>query len=190
TLGSWARAREKQVAALVSLDGVSPGSSDLVERISGLLTRILGAKDDWSAAVSEPAYQPSEVHTRANEARDTAKLGFLILGPRHIARLSELGVYQLLLALRETGQLEQFVQDTLGPILANSRNGSRLIETLEIFFACNGNLQEASRKLHLHRNSLTYRLALAGELLGRNLDDPELRLALHLAIKGRRIIAL
>ncbi|MGO8947737.1 MAG: hypothetical protein ACLQUY_08755, partial [Ktedonobacterales bacterium] len=42
TLGSWARAREKQVAALVSLDGVSPGSSDLVERISGLLTRILG----------------------------------------------------------------------------------------------------------------------------------------------------
>ncbi len=189
-LGSWARARESQVAALVSLDGMERGLAELVERTNGLLFRILGGDSEWSAAVSEPANQPSLVHTRANEARDTAKLGFLILGPRHIARLSELGVYQLLLALRETGQLERFVEQTLGPILSDSRNASRLIETLEMFFACNGNLQETSRKLHLHRNSLSYRLALAGELLGHDLDDPELRLALQLAIKGRRVIAL
>jgi purine catabolism regulator len=161
------------------------GAGDLVERASGLLARVLGeATEDWSAAVSEPAYQPSEVHTRANEARDTAKLGFLILGPRHVVRLSDLGVYQLLLALKETGQLEGFVERTLGPILADSRNGGRLLETLEKYFACNG------RQLHLHRNSLTYRLAQAGALLGRDLDDPELRLALHLAIKGRQVIAL
>jgi sugar diacid utilization regulator len=191
TLDSWARPREMQVAALVPLDGMERGPADLVERASGLLARGLGqAKQDWSAAVSEPAYQPSEVHTRANEARDTAKLGFLILGPRHIARLSDLGVYQLLLELKETGQLEGFVERTLGPILADSRNGGRLLETLEKFFACNGNLQETSRQLHLHRNSLTYRLAHAGALLGRDLDDPELRLALHLAIKGRQVIAL
>jgi purine catabolism regulator len=191
TLNSWARPREMQVAALVPLDGMERGPGDLVERASGLLARVLGqAKQDWSAAVSEPANQPSEVHSRANEARDTAKLGFLILGPRHIARLSDLGVYQLLLELKETGQLEGFVERTLGPILADSRNGGRLLETLEKFFACNGNLQETARQLHLHRNSLTYRLAHAGALLGRDLDDPELRLALHLAIKGRQVIAL
>ncbi len=190
TLGSWARAHETQVAALIALEGRDPGPAELMDRLVSLLSRVLGSQCEWSAAVSDPAYQPSEVHTRANEARDASKLGFLIMGPRRIVRLSELGVYQLLLVLRDTGQLSRFVEQTLGPIIRDSRNGSRLLETLEMFFSCNGNLQETSRQLHLHRNSLTYRLALAGQLLGRDLDDSELRLALQLALKGRKIIAL
>jgi purine catabolism regulator len=190
-LGAWARPRETQVAALVPLAGMERGTGDLLERASRILARILEPdKSEWSAALSDPAHEPAEVHTRANEARDTAKLGLLILGPRHIARSSDLGVYQLLLSLRETGQLAPFVERTLGPVLADTRNGTRLIETLDMFLTCNGNLQETARRLHLHRNSLTYRLAHAGKLLGRDLDDPELRLALQLAIKGRRIIAL
>ncbi len=190
-LDSWARPREKQVAALVPLTGRGGGLVELAEQATRVLARILtAAEDDWSAAVSEPAYAPAEVHSRANEARDTAKLGLLILGPRRIARSADLGVYQLLLALRESGQLAPFVERTLGPLLADTRNGSRLIATLETWFACNGNLQETSKQLHLHRNSLTYRLAHIGQLLGRDLDDPELRLALQLAIKGQRIIAL
>jgi sugar diacid utilization regulator len=191
-LGAWARPRETQVAALVPLAGMERGTADLVEQVARVLTRILNPddKNEWSAAISEPAHEPAEVHTRANEARDIAKLGLLILGPRHIARSSDLGVYQLLLSLRETGQLAPFVEQTLGPLLADARNGTRLIETLDAFLTCNGNLQETARRLHLHRNSLTYRLTHAGKLLGRDLDDPELRLALQLAIKGRRIIAL
>ena len=190
-LGAWARPRETQVAALVPLAGMERGTADLLEQATRVLTRILDPeKNEWSAAISEPAHEPAEVHARANEARDTAKLGLLILGPRHIARSSDLGVYQLLLSLRETGQLAPFVERTLGPVLADARNGARLIETLDMFLTCNGNLQETARRLHLHRNSLTYRLAHAGKLLGRDLDDPELRLALQLAVKGRRIIAL
>jgi sugar diacid utilization regulator len=190
-LGAWARPRETQVAALVPLASMERGTAHLLEEAARALARILDPeKNEWSAAISEPAYEPAEVHARANEARDTAKLGLLILGPRHIARSSDLGVYQLLLSLRETGQLAPFVERTLGPLLADARNGTRLIETLDMFLTCNGNLQETARRLHLHRNSLTYRLAHAGKLLGRDLDDPELRLGLQLAIRGRRIIAL
>jgi sugar diacid utilization regulator len=190
-LGAWARPRETQVAALVPLAGRERGAADLVEEAARVLARILHPdENDWSAGMSEPAHEPAEVHVRANEARDTAELGLLILGPRHIARSSDLGVYQLLLSLRETGQLAPFVERTLGPVLADTRNGPRLIETLDMFLTCNGNLRETARRLHLHRNSLTYRLAHVGNLLGRDLDDPELRLALQLAIKGRRIIAL
>jgi purine catabolism regulator len=92
--------------------------------------------------------------------------------------------------LREHGELEPFINRTLEPLLRDKRHGDTLIETLEAYFACNGNGARAAESLHLHRNSLLYRLNQAKELLGQDLDDPELRLALQLAIKGLRVMRL
>ena len=114
----------------------------------------------------------------------------MVLGTRHIARPADLGVYRLLLALREHDELAPFTQRALEPLLRDQRHGDTLIETLEAFFACNGNSTRAAEKLHLHRNSLLYRLNQARDLLGQNLDDPETRLTLQLAIKGRRVLRL
>jgi len=84
--------------------------------------------------------------------------------------------------------LAPFIERTLAPLLADPRYGDKLVETLDVFFACNGNVSQAKERLHLHRNSLIYRLNRACELLGRDLNDPELRLALQLAIRGRRVL--
>ncbi len=116
--------------------------------------------------------------------------GCALLGPGQVAVPADLGVYQLLLALRDGGQLAPFVEATLAPLLADIRLGDALVDTLDAFFACNGNVSQAKDRLHLHRNSLIYRLNRARELLGRDLDDPELRLSLQLAIKGRRVLDL
>jgi purine catabolism regulator len=124
------------------------------------------------------------------EARDAVRLGLLVLGPRQVARAADLGVYRLLLRLRDSGELEEFCRSTLGPLIGEERTGGALLETLEVFFACNGNLSEAARRLNLHRNSLIYRLNRAHELLGQDLEDPEVRLALQLALKARRVLAL
>ncbi len=37
--------------------------------------------------------------------------------------------------------------------------------------------------MHFHRNSLLYRLGRIEEILGRSLEDPELRLSLQIALK-------
>ncbi len=128
------------------------------------------------------------MHRSAAEARDAARLGILVLGLCRVARSADLGVYRLLLALRDGGQLAPFVERTLAPLRADARSGEKLIETLEAYLACNGNASLATERLHLHRNSLAYRLARAGALLGRDLDDPETRLALELALRGRRVL--
>lgn len=192
-MGAWARARGHQVAALLPLDRPDRGLAEQSERAALLLTRSLGdgaAAPAWSGGFSDPATAPGQIHRAATEARDAARLGHLIFGSRRIARPTELGVYRLLLALRDSGDLAPFVERTLAPLLAEKRLGTELVETLEVFFACNGNLSSAAARLSLHRNSLLYRLHRARALLGHDLDDPELRLALLLAIKGRRVLDL
>lgn len=191
-LGAWAASGEGHVSALLPLASAGDGDGersglDPLDRLQTLLARELGP-ERWSAGLGEPAHAPREAHRSATEAHDAARLGLLALGPGHVARLADLGVYQLLLALRDGGQLAPFVERTLAPLLAEPRANNELLTTLDAFFACNGNLSEAARRLHLHRNSLIYRLNHARDLLGRDLDDPQLRLALQIAIKGRTVL--
>lgn len=192
-MGAWARAYDGSAAVLLPLGQQSRGLSEQFERAATLLTRSLGASDaapTWAAGISDPASAPAQIHRAATEARDAARLGSLILGPRRIARPADLGVYRLLLTLRDSGDLAPFVQRTLAPLLADERLGTDLLATLDVFFACNGNLSAAAARLSLHRNSLLYRLNRARALLGHDLDDPELRLALQLALKGKRVLEL
>ncbi|MFL5706404.1 MAG: PucR family transcriptional regulator, partial [Ktedonobacteraceae bacterium] len=86
-------------------------------------------------------------------------------------------------------ELTEFYQETLGPLLpAANRGDTTLIETLEGFFHCNGNLSETARSMHLHRNSLLYRLGRIEEILGRSLEDSELRLSLQIALKIHHLL--
>ncbi len=195
TFGAWTRARGSDLVALVPLPATDQRTNELAARLAVLLTQQLGSggtREDplWSAGLGEPVSTSAEVRRSSAEAHDTARLGLVVLGPGRVARATDLGVYRLLLALRDGGELRPFVERVLAPLDEDHRNGSALIETLEAFFACNGNLSEAARQLHLHRNSLIYRLNRAHELLGHDLDDPELRLSLQLAIKGRRVLDL
>jgi len=111
-----------------------------------------------------------------------------VIGPGHVARTADLGVYRLLLALDKSGDLQPFVERELAPLRNTARKEDHLLETVEVYLACNGNLSEAARQLHLHRNSLLYRLHHIRDLLGHDLENPELRLALQLALKGRRVL--
>jgi purine catabolism regulator len=188
---AWVRAHSGEVAALLPLDEGADGTAlaALASRLEERLARAMGAAA-WSAGLGRPLTGASEARRSYGEARDAARLGRLVLGPGRVARPADLGVYRLLLQLRASGELDEFTRTTLGPLLAEVRSSQALMETLEVFFACNGNLSEAARRLHLHRNSLIYRLNRARELLGHDLEDPELRLSLQLALKARRVLDL
>jgi sugar diacid utilization regulator len=193
-LGAWTLARDHSTIALAPLTNGEGGVQGLRERLETLLTRTLGAQERggliWSAGVGEPAIGAANLRQSATEARDAANLGRLTLGPRHIARQSDLGIYRMLLALRDSGALAPFVRQTLQPLDEDTRNGDILLETLEAYFANNGNALRAAQQLHLHRNSMLYRLRRVSELLQQDLDDPDVRLSLQVALKGRRVLEL
>ncbi len=97
------------------------------------------------------------------------------------------GLADLLHELRDTPELETFVEEQLGPLIADGSPRTRvLLETLEAYLAAGGRKAEAARALHLERQSLYLRLHRIEEALGVSLDDEDVVLGLHLAVRARR----
>ena len=86
-------------------------------------------------------------------------------------------------------ELASFYDDVLGRLQAyDERQGADLVNTIEAFFECHGNHVRTAQRLHLHRNTLLYRLDRARQVLEADFDDPETRLALQVALKIGRVI--
>jgi purine catabolism regulator len=105
-----------------------------------------------------------------------------------ITAYADLGLFRLLLATaREPvlrGELDSFYEATLGKLLTYDRErGSDLVPTLEAFLATLGAPLATAERLHVHRNTLLYRLSRIEAVAGVDLRDPEARLMLHLALR-------
>ena len=64
-----------------------------------------------------------------------------------------------------------------------------LLETLESYFQNLGNQRRIAQELYIHYNTVAYRLNSIQELTQMNLEDPEHRLQLELALYLRRVHA-
>jgi PucR family transcriptional regulator, purine catabolism regulatory protein len=102
----------------------------------------------------------------------------------HFARL---GALRLIFHLADNPELRAFQRDVLGPLeISDASRRSEFVRTLDAFLRAGGNHMRAARDLNVHRNTLIYRLERIQELLGgANLEDPETRLNLQLALKIR-----
>lgn len=97
-------------------------------------------------------------------------------------------VVDLLYALRRSPELLAFSRDQLGPLFdAPDGRSQELLRTLEAYLAHSGRKAEAARALHLTRQSLYLRLDRLERLLGVDLEDPDVVLALHLAVRALRL---
>jgi len=90
------------------------------------------------------------------------------------------------LACLMTGEPElmrRLVADELGGLAQRDPNVARLRETARVYLACGANAREAAERLHMHKNTVHYRLARAEELRGRPIGERrlELEVALNLA---------
>ncbi len=100
----------------------------------------------------------------------------------------DLGVYRLLSLLLETAELRSFYKETLGELSNERYAHDEFVKTLETFFDEDGNLSKTAKKLNVHRNTLLYRMERIGQIGAFDLDNPETRLAVHLALKIRRLL--
>jgi purine catabolism regulator len=126
------------------------------------------------------------IRSSHQEARQALTLGRRLHGPGHITSFDELGIYRLIFAAEGLPELRTFQEEALSNLLAyDAQHGSNLIQTLEAFFAANCSPKEAANLLQVHRNTVLYRLDRIADITGVDLDDPNVRLRLHLALHIR-----
>lgn len=106
-------------------------------------------------------------------------------------RFAELGPLRLLLLLHrdQPHELNRFVYESIGSLLRyDPGTASPLLPTVRAFIEHGGRLRDTAEHLIVHRNTLAYRLRRAGEILGADLRDADVRLGLELALKALPLV--
>lgn len=78
------------------------------------------------------------------------------------------------LLVSDIDAMRMFVRDTLGPLASNSVADLKLRETAKVFLRSGASLKSAGEELHLHSNTVKYRVGRAAQRRGRPLTDGRL----------------
>ena len=125
------------------------------------------------------------------EARQALRLTRRAGSRGRVASYRSLGAFRLLLEVQSPEALRRFVDELLGPLLkyAQSRD-TPLLETLEALAAARWIRRGAARQLGIHINSMTSRIERIQALTGLQLDDPETRVAISIALRARAMLGM
>lgn len=106
-----------------------------------------------------------------------------------VISVPQLGVTGLLAGVDHERLLE-FAHRHLGPLMEHDRaRGGELVETLKAYLEA-GEQQAAARRLGIHPNTLRYRLDRVREVGRVELEDPETRLNLAVALRVQGLLGL
>jgi PucR family transcriptional regulator, purine catabolism regulatory protein len=131
--------------------------------------------------VSDPLRRPDRAPDAAREAR-WAQTAAHNLG-RAMARYGE---GTPLFLPRTLGEAEIAAERVLGPVVAyDDAHATELLRSLSVFLEQNRSWQRAADLLHVHKQTLVYRMRRVEELAGRDLHDTGDVVQLWLALRAR-----
>lgn len=124
-----------------------------------------------------------ELPAAYSQARRAAQVGLETNAAGAVIAFDSLGVLRLLSLIPDSGELRSYLGDVLGPLVpGGATDHSELRETLGVLLLTNLNVAAAARTLHVHYNTLRYRIGKLEQILGPFMTDPSTRLNLHLAL--------
>ncbi|MEU6660235.1 PucR family transcriptional regulator ligand-binding domain-containing protein [Streptomyces sp. NPDC046821] len=168
---------------------MEPGTS-LTGRCQTLHAAVTAAHPDWDVAVAAGTVREdfTDYHHSYEEASETLTLGRELHGPDFVRSYADLGVYRLLGQL-PAAELEALVEDALGPLLAHdAEHEGNLVETLSVYLLQDRNGVTTASRLHIHYNTLRYRLRQIDRLTGGLERRPTARLQTELAVYALRLL--
>lgn len=134
--------------------------------------------------ISGPARALADWPTAYSEALQAMQLGQRLKLTNQFVEFSSLGIYRLLYGLEESPEVRAFTDEIMLPLAEyDANNRGSLVKTVEAYFAHHGNVSQTAESLFVHRNTLLYRMERIQELTRLQLDQANMRLALHLALK-------
>lgn len=128
---------------------------------------------------------PQGIRTSYGEARES--LTIALRKGLHQMRFEDAWLDRFFLGMISADELSDAVLDGFRQLSPEKRK--RLEETLEAYLDAGGSVTRAAGVLHLHPQSLRYRLSVLQKILDPALGSADGRLALAIAIKSSRLFA-
>jgi purine catabolism regulator len=182
--------RSDQVVSLLPL---GTESGDYQARGHALGLQIRQAIADWksgftvSVGFSGPAQAPAGVAGALREVTSVMESLARFKRWSQVIAVPELGLTGLLAAVSDE-RLVDYSRRHLGPLIEHdsARKGS-LVQTLRAYLET-GEQQRAAQRLRIHPNTLRYRLDRIREINSVDLEDPETRLNLAVALRVQALL--
>lgn len=159
---------------------------EIAARIAELVREQI--QSPFFAGIGKLAQRPQEIKRSFVQAREIVGIMQQMNRLNCIETYENLGAYSVLLGVKSVSELEGFSTEILGPLIKydGEKNGD-LLHTLATYLLEKGSHEEIARKLHVHVNTLKYRIQKIQDILGVSLDEPEERFSVQLAIKALQV---
>jgi DNA-binding PucR family transcriptional regulator len=169
------------------LDDPGGGSPDPLDRLRAALARLEPGLGPARLTIGLSRPSGAEALSGAlREARHARELARLRAGTLTVVADAEVTSHVALLAVVPDDVRHAFAARVLDPVLEyDARNDAGLYQTLEAFLDCSGSWSRAAARLHLHINTVRYRISRVEELTGRDLSRFEDRVDVFLALRSR-----
>ena len=145
------------------------------------MARLAAAGVAVRAALGRPVAQPSGLIDSWGDARLALDFLARTAAPAgRVLRFEEFELIDALLSAADPAELRARVDLVLDPL----RDHPQLLETLVVYLSAEQNVNAAAQALHIHPNSLRYRLSRVEELLGRSVRSPATLADLYVALRA------
>jgi hypothetical protein len=164
-----------ELRAVAAVEPSDPDGRRIADRVAEFLGRTVALSRPFGEAADRPAAEAT--------ARATLEAVERLAEPPRVARADRLPAYRLLAALGNLPDDRIQASALLEPLLSGRPASVReRLATLRAVLD-HGAAGEASSALGIHRNTLAYRVRNLEALTGWDLGDPDLRLALSVAVR-------
>ena len=128
-------------------------------------------------AIGSSASGIAALNVSARDAFDTLQMGPIARPDTNIHEIENIRLYQSL-SVVPIDSRARLTEGLLGPLLTD-REWTTIRATLIAWGDCGFNITRAAKHMHIHRNTLIYRLDKVTRILSRSLDEPGMAVALY-----------
>ncbi|MGW2507453.1 PucR family transcriptional regulator, partial [Streptomyces sp. NPDC001588] len=167
-------------------EGAEPGilADALLEAVRDPLSAGLDGDGRLTLGVSATVHSAEGLRGALEEARHARRVAAARTGRVSAAGHQELASHVLLLPFVPDDVRRAFTARLLDPLRDyDRRHRAELIPTLEAFLECDGSWTRCATRLHLHVNTLRYRVGRIEQLTSRDLSRLEDKLDFFLALR-------
>jgi purine catabolism regulator len=151
---------------------VQPRDGELAVLVQGEVDELLADLPDAAIGVGRPVTAIADAHHSLRDAELAVRRG------ERITRFEDFDLATFMVSEIAPERLDPKVDEILAVLRANPP----LHEALSAYFEHDLDIAATAASLHMHRNSLRYRLARAEQVLGRSLKQPATIAAIHIAL--------